>query len=575
MNIALLKILGWSRADPEHVEELVEQFDSVVANSLDIVEAVSFWFERSVPTNGMSEKEKERFKQFLIGVAKRNRTAKKMARFGVGLKIAFTLFLGYTDVITDFLVAKSYYEVGELNTAYLTAGFAVVAILGQALFTFFQYSRKFWRERLGRLTLALLGLSPLIEGAHVWTGKEDPTLLLSSTTMYASMKAIEIGLESIPESIIQLGGLLKGNKEGVKGIQIIGVIISIVAGAFIMTDGNFGFILSKYLKCPGDPYYGWISKSPRSKRLQMLGMFIFNAFYFVQFVSTQSLFALSFNSRSPLFLLLGFEFAVVCFYMGYIKKELFGFAVISDPNPLSNTLLPLIGWAFYYMLVNAVPMLIAAAPLELGPEVFAGIVLWRLSVNGGVCFLALMRLDDGHYLNMGMIGYFVSLIIVVIGLILFFVNCDENFDRSLFWKAKSGKQHARDCWKDARIWEKRLKSKDSEIWCWVEGVHPVYLPIDLVTPWVCETLVGKYEDKTVPRLEWMNAKNESAFIKRIVKIYMWYGSDEKLIDSALVKLFGRSGAALENGIDKKLTFISSKKSKRNFSWRLGKIKPDE
>lgn len=74
MNIALLKILGWSGADPEHVEELVEQFDSVVANSLDIVEAVSVWFERSVPTNGMSEREKEGFKQFLIGVAKRNRT---------------------------------------------------------------------------------------------------------------------------------------------------------------------------------------------------------------------------------------------------------------------------------------------------------------------------------------------------------------------------------------------------------------------------------------------------------------------------------------------------------------------
>ena len=59
----------------------------------------------------------------------------------------------------------------------------------------------------------------------------------------------------------------------------------------------------------------------------------------------------------------------------------------------------------------------------------------------------------------------------------------------------------------------------------------------------------------------MNAKNESAFIKHIVKIYMWYGSGEKLIDSALVKLFGRSGADLEVGIDKKLTFIASKKSK--------------
>ena len=76
--------------------------------------------------------------------------------------------------------------------------------------------------------------------------------------------------ESIPESIIQMGGLLNANYEAIQLIQIIGIISSIVSGAFIMTDGNFGFILSHYLASPGDPYYGWISKNGGwEKRLQM------------------------------------------------------------------------------------------------------------------------------------------------------------------------------------------------------------------------------------------------------------------------------------------------------------------
>ena len=81
--------------------------------------------------------------------------------------------------------------------------------------------------------------------------------------MYAFMKAAKIAFESIPESIIQIGGLLQTKRGDILGIQIVGVISSIVAGAFIMTDGNFGFIARKNLSSPGDPYYGWISKSEK------------------------------------------------------------------------------------------------------------------------------------------------------------------------------------------------------------------------------------------------------------------------------------------------------------------------
>lgn len=98
--------------------------------------------------------------------------------------------------------------------------------------------------------------------------------------MYAFMKALEMALESIPENIIKIGGLLNANYGNIKTIQIIGIISSIVTRAFIMTHGNFGFITSKYLEHPRDPYYGWVSKvGGWEKRRQMFGMFLFNACY--------------------------------------------------------------------------------------------------------------------------------------------------------------------------------------------------------------------------------------------------------------------------------------------------------
>lgn len=109
------------------------------------------------------------------------------------MKLLMTLSLGYMDIVTDFLVAKSYFDANEFNTAYATAGFAVLAITIQAIFTFFVYAKKSKRGRFGRTGAALLGMAPLLEGANVWTGKEDGDLLVSGPAMYALMKACEIG----------------------------------------------------------------------------------------------------------------------------------------------------------------------------------------------------------------------------------------------------------------------------------------------------------------------------------------------------------------------------------------------
>ncbi|GMH88430.1 hypothetical protein TL16_g11155 [Triparma laevis f. inornata] len=563
LSAAAIKAKGWSAAEEGDIEELDLQLDCVIANSTDVEGAVEAWYNMSWPVQWMDEEAKENQKLFFIRVAKRHRVARKMGRWGVGIKLFITLVIGYADIVTDFLVAKSYYDVQEFSTAYTTAGFGILAILIQAFLTFFQYANKKWYERLGRTILALMGLGPLVEGAGVWTGKENFDTLFSGPFMYAALKAIEISFESVPESIIQVGGILKSNKGGVQMIQIIGVISSILSGAFIMTDGNFGMNLSKYLASPGDPYYGWISKKGGWELArQLFGMFVFNACYFAQFVFAMSLFSLAFKSVLPLFMLLGVEVFIMCAYIFWWKGELFGYAMAGHPSPASNYFIPITGYIFYYILACAVPLLITAAPCELGAEVFASILIWRLLTSGGVIYIALGELGEDHWLSItnGMIGYGISLALAAVGLTMFLMNCDKNFDRSLFWRPKSGREHERDFWRDPKCWKRKSTSKEEERWQVLRKRHPLYLPFDEITLWVCEHLVELYEDRRAPRPDWMAAgEKEKAFVKRIVTLYKWKGTDEEEVNKALGKLFGKSGNDLEIGPNRQLTFIKKRR----------------
>ncbi|GMI05380.1 hypothetical protein TrVE_jg13641 [Triparma verrucosa] len=180
----LLKRKGWAGANEDDVVEASDQFIIVVVDSGgDIAKDVTNWCTSSLPTHGMGDIVKTNLTKFMVEIAKRHRTMAKMARIGVAMQIFLTLSLGYFDIITDFLVAKSYYDIGKLDTAYATAGFAFLAIAVQTIMTFFQYLKKPWTERLWRTTLAIIGLGPLIEGVNLWTGKDDPSVLLQGSAM--------------------------------------------------------------------------------------------------------------------------------------------------------------------------------------------------------------------------------------------------------------------------------------------------------------------------------------------------------------------------------------------------------
>ncbi|GMH97719.1 hypothetical protein TrST_g158 [Triparma strigata] len=360
---------------------------------------------------------------------------------GLTVRILSTLLLGYFDVITDIKVALAYhrhgYETRMGNPAYWIAVFIIFTLVAQALGTSQQYRSKSWKECYGRSLIALLGGAPLMEGISLWRGREDPDLLFPPSAMYAGIKGIEVAFESVPESIVQALFLLSLKKDEIQAqpIYIIGLCSSILCGAFVMTDGNFGFTRGKHRQNPRVPNYQWLpdrNGSPASSRLYCkIGMFLFFASYFSQFVATSSIF-MDILGWCHLGQAMGIEFGLLLSYMWY-KGELFGSAVLAHPTIFSNYIAPFITYLGYYLLVCACPMLIAAAPCELGSEVFAAIVVWRLTTNGIVSYAVVDHSDRhcDHLHNLSRTSVVAFHAITLLGAVLFITNNTSDPEQGL------------------------------------------------------------------------------------------------------------------------------------------------
>ena len=89
----------------------------------------------------MSASEIANLKTFYVLLAKKMKHMVKMSRVGVAVKIIFTLMLGYTDLITDLLVTKSYSEAGgREDMTHAMAGCIALTLFMQGAITFYQVS---------------------------------------------------------------------------------------------------------------------------------------------------------------------------------------------------------------------------------------------------------------------------------------------------------------------------------------------------------------------------------------------------------------------------------------------------
>lgn len=106
-----------------NMRDTAEQLLIAIKNSsAEVAKDTKTWFFNNFPTKDMPDEAQANLVEFLVFIAVQTRVMMKIARIGVALKLAMTLSLGYFDVLTDLLVAKSYYDAGDSATAYAMAG---------------------------------------------------------------------------------------------------------------------------------------------------------------------------------------------------------------------------------------------------------------------------------------------------------------------------------------------------------------------------------------------------------------------------------------------------------------------
>ena len=163
---------------------------------------------------------------------------------------------------------------------------------------------------------------------------------------------------------------------------------------------------SKRLQSPGDPYYAWIPSVSNKRVFCMLRMFQFFATNFGICLSASSLLIAVDTGILLLLAFHAFNYAVLCAHMAQ-KGELFSFSVVAHPSTFNSYIGPFIIWSIHYLPTCAAPLLIAAAPVELGAGTFSSLVVWSSIATGVMLFIGLGVLENHPYLNMtnSMVSY--------------------------------------------------------------------------------------------------------------------------------------------------------------------------
>ena len=422
-----------------------------------------------------------------------------------------------------------------------------------------------------RVALALIGLGPVDHAYNLWVGIEPPPYSpLATSAFYTLIRAESVVMLSIPSALIQAYTLLcltscaevEGQPASASpcSINVLSLATSCIGGSIIITQENFDFIPKKYVSAFKDPYYSWPSEKRTPRRLkQMLGMVLFNVCYFSQYAFAMCLATLVFGFPR-VFNLLCLEFGTVCVYLGY-KRELLGTSL--QIINASNKLIPFPFYLHFYFLTSSLPMLMAGAPMELGPEAFTSLIVWRILTNG---VLTVSCLPSLGYLDLptGLSLYALSMCGLVAGLVTFMMNCRDGFDTSLFWKPRRGKDHLKTIWVSDDIWAKDCATKDEERRSILEVVHPIYLPFDELRDWICVDLVRKYADPMVERPQWLETSKKESFIGRLVEVYEWkkHEPDINAINEALGNIFaGGKKTYLANSNVKEMKEMKKMKKK--------------
>ncbi|GMI15893.1 hypothetical protein TrLO_g12103 [Triparma laevis f. longispina] len=223
-----------------------------------------------------------------------------------------------SDLITDILVLKEYWEGGEATLLFrnLTLASLLVSVALQLLVVLIQNRKKRVSKMLKEVGIVLLGMKSPWDAFKVASGAErekdaefDPMMEMTVS------KCIEMFAESLPGIMIQLSSIIKSlNTEGgtISHVAITSLFLSTFTTGFVSATISYDLDTDPTYREQVPDFYGYIPDSKRKRSILFLTMMNMAA---VQAL-LKSLLVVTLGSIDPMYAWL-YLLADLIFYFGY------------------------------------------------------------------------------------------------------------------------------------------------------------------------------------------------------------------------------------------------------------------
>jgi len=347
---------------------------------------------------------------------------KVMKTFGKAL-------LSYFDIITDVLVlldliAKGNTRMALIQGISLGVSFLIQSILSLAM------GQPLWVVLSG-----LVGMKPAIESWRDATrAKPFPKQRGNNEFMLMLSRMVEVSFESIPQSLVQTLALIV-YKDQRTSLQFISLVASFVTTGFVVASADRAFDKSKDRRKKEPLLFGYVSHTKSKYRKQLYASISFFTHYKMAKIFSLAILIASSSFRYAIILLILEWLGILALRKSYENWRWY----LHGLDGVGFSLFAHFGW---YICILSAPFPIVRIPNIMTPRIYAGSLIYMLTINFGMVFLSYRSFDGTEFPteNQAILGLTSLTIICVISGRIAYHYVPESH-KGTFYKALTFKDH--------------------------------------------------------------------------------------------------------------------------------------
>jgi hypothetical protein len=356
--------------------------------------------------------------------------------------VAFMLALSYADLISDLVLAVVLLRGAQAAYGVVALVILSVSLVVQVLLVKF-LGKKPWLSKDTLLTAVCLGHA--LEAYRQFAGEPaGPPGAYSATQLLASLKAIEVAVETLPAVVLQLVLLNASSDNWTSPELLISLSISIAAAAMLMVNAESTINGDAGDRRRNNDYYGYLPRKGGRRVVLLASLTFFMAGYLMLAASSIAVAVQLF----PMWVV-GTVLVADC-AIHHATRALEGEWWIIGDHVRSGLGLRLVDTLFntaLWLLAHACPLLFARHVSFVGPHCMARIVVCSLLEGTFVTVAALtLTADDSAFAASHIIAWRVclpALSVALVSLAAFFAAMDPQYRQSFYVRDTRRAMHRR------------------------------------------------------------------------------------------------------------------------------------